>query len=127
MWHSTRPRARRKCSQLAQRRRPGESTGGEGTSPTKACHFRVGMYSDHMVTMSISLPDDMTAFIDDQVSDEGYASRSEYILRLVRYEQRKARLRRLLQEAADSPLGPEADDAYFEELDRRSDERARAR
>jgi len=71
-----------------------------------------------MVTVSISLPDDMTAFIDDQVSDEGYADRSEYILRLVRYEQRKARLRRLLQEGADSPIDETPHEQFFDELRR---------
>jgi Arc/MetJ-type ribon-helix-helix transcriptional regulator len=33
-----------------------------------------------MTTMNISLPDDMKAFIELQIAQEGYASASEYFL-----------------------------------------------
>jgi antitoxin ParD1/3/4 len=46
-----------------------------------------------MATMNISLPDDMKAFIDDRVVQEGYASASEYFRDLIREAQcRKAKL-----------------------------------
>jgi antitoxin ParD1/3/4 len=46
-----------------------------------------------MTTMNISLPDEMRAFIEAQIAQEGFASASEYLRSLVRDAQkRKARL-----------------------------------
>jgi antitoxin ParD1/3/4 len=42
-----------------------------------------------MSTMNISLPDDMKAFIENQVAQEGYASASEYFRDLIREAQRR--------------------------------------
>jgi antitoxin ParD1/3/4 len=42
-----------------------------------------------MTTMNISLPDDMKAFIEDRVAQEGYASASEYFRDLIREVQRR--------------------------------------
>ena len=42
-----------------------------------------------MTTMNISLPDDMKAFIEDRVAQEGYASASEYFRDLIREAQRR--------------------------------------
>jgi antitoxin ParD1/3/4 len=42
-----------------------------------------------MTTMNISLPDDMKAFIERQVAQEGYASVSEYFRDLIREAQRR--------------------------------------
>src|SRR5689334_17343695 len=45
-----------------------------------------------MATMNISLPDEMKAFIEAQIAEEGYASASEYFRTLIREAQkRKAR------------------------------------
>ncbi|HKS92131.1 MAG TPA: ribbon-helix-helix protein, CopG family [Tepidiformaceae bacterium] len=77
-----------------------------------------------MSTMNISLPDDLRAYVDEHVADEGYASSSEYIRELIRNDRRKARLKQLLLEGANSPRGPEADDAYFAGLHERIERRA---
>ena len=37
-----------------------------------------------MITMNISLPDEMKTFIEAQMSQDGYASASEYLRALVR-------------------------------------------
>jgi antitoxin ParD1/3/4 len=42
-----------------------------------------------MTTMNISLPDDMKAFVEDRVAQEGYASVSEYFRDLIREAQRR--------------------------------------
>ena len=45
-----------------------------------------------MTTMNISLPDEMKAFIEAQIAQEGHASASEYFRALVReVQKRKAR------------------------------------
>jgi antitoxin ParD1/3/4 len=50
-----------------------------------------------MTTMNISLPDEMKAFIEAQMSQEGYASASEYFRTLIREDQRR-RARRALED-----------------------------
>jgi antitoxin ParD1/3/4 len=42
-----------------------------------------------MTTMNISLPEDMKAFIEFQMSQEGYASASEYLRALIRDDQKR--------------------------------------
>ncbi len=72
-----------------------------------------------MSTMNISLPDALKTFVDEQVSQRGYGTSSEYVRELIRKDQDRQHLRGLLLEgAASAPAGP-ADDAYFESLRRR--------
>ena len=49
-----------------------------------------------MTTMNISLPDEMKAFIEVQMAQDGYASASEYLRTLIRDAQ-KRRARRDLE------------------------------
>ena len=49
-----------------------------------------------MTTMNISLPDDMRAFVESQMAQEGYASASEYLCALIRDAQ-KLRARQELE------------------------------
>ena len=42
-----------------------------------------------MSNISISLPDDLKAYVDEQTAKAGYASVSEYFLALVQREQRR--------------------------------------
>ena len=59
-----------------------------------------------MTTMNISLPDEMKAFIEDQIAREGYASASEYFRDLVREAQRrKAKLELEVKLIGDRPGG----------------------
>lgn len=69
-----------------------------------------------MSTMNISLPDALKSFVDEQVSQRGYGTSSEYVRELIRRDQDRQQLRGLLLEgAASAPTAP-ASSAYFEEL-----------
>ncbi len=62
-----------------------------------------------MTTMNISLPEEMKTFIETQMSQEGYASASEYLRGLIREEQKRRAKRELeakFREALES--GPSA-------------------
>lgn len=69
-----------------------------------------------MSTMNISLPDTLKAFVDEQVSQRGYGTSSEYVRELIRKDQDRLQLRGLLLAgAATGPAAP-ADGAYFDGL-----------
>ena len=69
-----------------------------------------------MSTMNISLPNSLKSFVDQQVSERGYGTSSEYVRELIRKDQDRQRLRGvLLAGAATAPASP-ADSAYFEGL-----------
>ncbi len=74
-----------------------------------------------MTTMNVSLPEELKAFVDEQVSGGGFGSTSEFVRDLIRREWDRQRLRSLLLDGASSSLGPIADDAYFATLRRRID------
>lgn len=79
-----------------------------------------------MSTMNISLPDTLKAFVDEQVSQRGYGTSSEYVRELIRKDQDQLRLRSLLLAgAATSPIAAPADGAYFEALRKRVQRRAK--
>ena len=42
-----------------------------------------------MTTMNISLPDEMKAFVETEMTQEGYASASEYLRALIRDAQKR--------------------------------------
>ena len=42
-----------------------------------------------MTTMNISVPDEMKAFVEAQMTQEGYASASEYLRALIRDAQKR--------------------------------------
>ncbi|MCK9260863.1 MAG: type II toxin-antitoxin system ParD family antitoxin [Azoarcus sp.] len=69
-----------------------------------------------MSTMNISLPESLKSFVDEQVSERGYGTSSEYVRALIRKDQDRQHLRGLLLAgAATAPTSP-ADSAYFESL-----------
>lgn len=74
-----------------------------------------------MSTMNISLPDSLKTFIDDQVTERGYGTSSEYVRELVRRDQQRQQLRALLLDGAASASTAPVDANYFDSL------RARAR
>jgi len=76
-----------------------------------------------MSTMNISLPDAMKTFVDEQVAQGGYSTSSEYMRELIRKEQDRQHLRKLILDGARSPIVGEADHAWVESLR----ERARSR
>lgn len=66
-----------------------------------------------MSTMNISLPDSLKSFVDEQVAGRGYGTSSEYIRELIRRDQDRLTLRRLLLDGASSAQTEPADAAYF--------------
>ncbi|CUB00187.1 putative addiction module antidote protein, CC2985 family [Thiomonas bhubaneswarensis] len=73
-------------------------------------------YPCTMSTMNISLPDTLKSFVDEQVSQRGYGTSSEYVRELIRKDQERLQLRSLLLAgAASAPTAP-ADVGYFDGL-----------
>lgn len=80
-----------------------------------------------MSTMNISLPDELKAFVDEQVATRAYGSASEYVRELLRRERDAAQLRALLLEGLASGPGRVADEGYFDELRERIRQHGQAR
>ena len=75
--------------------------------------------------MNISLPDSLKSFVDEQVSQRGYGTSSEYVRELIRKDADRLRLRGLLLKGADSAPAAPADATYFTTLRERVQKRAR--
>jgi len=69
-----------------------------------------------MSTMNISLPDSLKSFVDEQVSQRGYGSSSEYVRELIRKDQDRLQLRGLLLTGVASNPAASAEARYFEGL-----------
>jgi antitoxin ParD1/3/4 len=69
-----------------------------------------------MGTMNISLPDALKSFVDEQVSERGYGTSSEYVRELIRKDHDRLQLRKLLLAGAASAPSAPADAGYFEGL-----------
>jgi len=69
-----------------------------------------------MSTMNISLPESLKDFVDEQVSGRGYGTSSEYVRALIRADQERQSLRKLLLAGASSPTAATIDEAYFRKL-----------
>lgn len=69
-----------------------------------------------MNTLRISLPAALKSFVDEQVRDRGYGSRSAYIRDLIRHDRDRQHLRTLLLAGRESAPAATADAAYFEAL-----------
>jgi len=81
-----------------------------------------------MTTMNVSLPDEMKAFVEEQVQRGGYSTASEYLRELIRDAQKQAaeeRLEKLLLEGLDSGPATPMTKKDWEDL-RRELERRRA-
>lgn len=66
--------------------------------------------------MIISLPDDLKLFIDEQISQRGYSSTSEYVQELIRKDQDRQHLRNLVSAGAESAPTIAVTDDYFGSL-----------
>jgi antitoxin ParD1/3/4 len=71
--------------------------------------------------MNVSLPDEMRSFVEEQVDEGRYGSSSAYVRALIRRDQGRQQVRKLLLAGAGSDPGPVADDAYFAALRSRID------
>lgn len=67
-----------------------------------------------MTTMNISVPDEMKAFVEAQMAQEGFASASEYLRALIRDAQRRqakreleAKFREALESGPATPMTPD--------------------
>lgn len=69
-----------------------------------------------MTTMNISLSDTLKSFVDEQVAGRGYSTSSEYVRELIRKDQDRQHLRKLLIEGATAPQSDPMDEAYFDTL-----------
>lgn len=69
-----------------------------------------------MSTMNISLPESLKAFVGEQVAQRGYGTSSEYLRELIRKDQDRQQLRKLLLAGAASAPTAEADATYFDAL-----------
>ena len=75
--------------------------------------------------MNISLPDSLKSFVDEQVTQRGYGTSSEYVRELIRKDADVLRMRgMLLKGAASAPTAP-VDATYFSTLRERVQKRAR--
>jgi antitoxin ParD1/3/4 len=70
--------------------------------------------------MNISLPDSLRAFVDEQVSQRGYGTSSEYMRELIRRDQDRLRLRSLLLAGASSSSMTPVNEVYFDGLRERA-------
>jgi antitoxin ParD1/3/4 len=73
-----------------------------------------------MGTMNISLPDELKAFVDEQVARGGYGSTSEYLRDLIRRQRDVETLRQKLMAGLESPVEGEFDTTYFAGLKARA-------
>lgn len=69
-----------------------------------------------MSTMNISLPDSLKSFVDEQVSQRGFSTSSEYMRELIRKDQDRTNLREMLLAGASSEPVGQFDTEYFEGL-----------
>jgi antitoxin ParD1/3/4 len=69
-----------------------------------------------MSTMNISLPDALKSFVDEQVTERGYGTSSEYVRELIRKDQDRLQLRKLLLVGAASAPAAPSDTSYFNGL-----------
>ncbi len=84
-----------------------------------------------MATMTISLPDPMKAWVEEQIAEGEYATSSDYVRDLIRRDrearERSGALRRLIEEAEASGITESSVEEIFAEARALSDERARQR
>lgn len=78
-----------------------------------------------MSTMNISLPDTLKDFVDEQVTQRGYGTSSEYVRELIRKDADRLHLRGLLLEGGASASANPANAAYFASLKKRVRRHAR--
>ena len=69
-----------------------------------------------MRKMNISLPDTLKSLVDEQVSQRGYGTSSEYVRELIRKDHDRLHLRNLLLKSAGSKAAVPADKSYFDSL-----------
>jgi len=69
-----------------------------------------------MSSMNISLPESLKFFVDEQVSQRGFGTSSEYVHELIRRDQGRRQFQGLLLEGASSEATQAVTPAYFDNL-----------
>lgn len=69
-----------------------------------------------MSTMNISLPEHLKTFVDEQVTERGYGTSSEYVRELIRKDRDRLQLRQMLLAGGASEVASQADAVYFDGL-----------
>lgn len=69
-----------------------------------------------MVTMNVSLPEALKQFVDEQVSERGFGTTSEYVRELIRYDRDRSLLRERILASADAEFSEPMDAGYFQRL-----------
>ncbi len=64
----------------------------------------------------LAKPDELRAFVEEQVRVGSYGPTSEYVRELIRRDKDRQKLRELLLDGARSPVSRHADGDYFDEL-----------
>jgi antitoxin ParD1/3/4 len=72
-----------------------------------------------MSTMNIFLPENLKSFVDEQVSQRGYGTSSEYVRELIQQDQERLQLRSLLLAGGASRPTSTANATYFSRLRKR--------
>jgi antitoxin ParD1/3/4 len=80
-----------------------------------------------MTSMNISLPEEMKAFVEEQVAKGGYSTASEYLRALIRKDQNRARIDALIIEGMESGPAMPVDEHFWADLQREFEERQRGR
>lgn len=79
-----------------------------------------------MSIVNISLPDSLKSFVDEQVSQRGHGTSSDYVCELIRKDQERWRLQQLLLAGSGSAAAESADSAYIKGLRNRMRKGTRA-
>lgn len=74
--------------------------------------------------MNISLPEELKAFVDRRIQDEGYGSSSEYMRELIRRDRDRVQFRQYLLAGVEAKPAGRMDKTYFDELRRRAKKRS---
>jgi len=69
-----------------------------------------------MSSMNIFLPESLKSFVDEQVSQRGFGTSSEYVHELIRRDQERRQLQGLLLEGASSEATLAVAPEYFDSL-----------
>jgi antitoxin ParD1/3/4 len=72
-----------------------------------------------MATMTISLPDALKSFVDEQAASPGHGTGSDHVRAPIRKDRDRQHLRSLLLNGEASPPASPADAAYFDGLHHR--------
>lgn len=75
--------------------------------------------------MNISLPEELKAFVDRRIQDDGYGSSSEYMRELIRRDRDRVQFRQYLLAGIEAKPAGRMDKTYFDDLRRRAKKRSK--